>query len=107
MADPAPVDTAQRRLTPGESGAGGYRPLSAADGEQHAFRPELAGVSLPAGWQRSAVPLLVVAHLSDTHVMDHQSPGRAELVDRYCDPDFDPQDGIGIIGTYRPQELFT
>jgi metallophosphoesterase (TIGR03767 family) len=107
MADPAPVDTAQRRLTPGETGAGGYRPLAAADGEQHAFRPELAGVSLPAGWQRSAVPLLVVAHLSDTHVMDHQSPGRAELVDRYCDPDFDLQDGIGLIGTYRAQELFT
>jgi metallophosphoesterase (TIGR03767 family) len=101
------ASTALRRLLPGEPGDGGYRLLAAAEGEQHQFRPDLSGASLAPGWLRSATPLLVLAHLSDTHVMDHQSPGRAELVDRYCDPDFGRSDGIGLIGTYRAQELFT
>lgn len=39
--------------------------------------------------------------------MDHQSPGRAELVDRFSDPDSPLRDTVGIIGTYRAQELFT
>ncbi len=102
-----PVTTAQRRYVPGEAGAGGYRVLAAADGEQHLVRTDLCSGSLPDGWQRSASPLLVLAHLSDTHVMDHQSPGRAELVDRYCDPDSPLRDRIGLVGTYRAQELFT
>ena len=39
--------------------------------------------------------------------MDHQSPGRAELVDRYSDPDSPLRETIGLIGTYRAHELFT
>jgi metallophosphoesterase (TIGR03767 family) len=70
-------------------------------------RTDLCSGSLPAGWQRSASPLLAIAHLSDTHVMDHQSPGRAELVDRFSDPDSPLRASIGLIGTYRAQELFT
>ena len=70
-AGPEPVTTGSRRLGPGEAEAGGYRPLVAADGERHLIRDDLAGMSLPAGWRRSARPLLVIAHLSDTHVMDH------------------------------------
>lgn len=99
--------TAQRRLVPGPSGDGGYRHLTATDGEQHATRTDLCSGSLPAGWQRSATPLLSLAHLSDTHVMDHQSPGRAELIDRYSDPDSPVRDTVGVVGTYRAQELFT
>src|SRR5580700_6996800 len=106
-AGPEPVTTSSRRLVPGEAGAGGYRTLVAADGERHLVRDDLAGVSLPAGWRRSARPLLVIAHLSDTHVMDHQSPGRAELLDRYSDPDSPVRAEVGIIGTYRAHELFT
>jgi len=81
--------------------------LIAADGERHAIRDDLAGRALRAGWNRSARPLLVIAQLSDTHIMDHQSPGRAEMLDRYSDPDSPLRAAIGIIGTYRPQELFT
>jgi metallophosphoesterase (TIGR03767 family) len=99
--------TGQRRLVPAEPGEGGYRTLAAAAGEQHAVRADLHGGSLPAGWQRAAAPLLAIAHLSDTHIMDHQSPGRAELVDRYSDPDSPVRESVGIIGTYRAQELFT
>ena len=102
-----PVTTARQRLVPGEAGAGGYRGLVAADGEQHVVREGLAGAGLPSGWRRSARPLLVIAQLSDTHVMDHQSPGRAELLDRYSDPDSPIRGAVGIVGSYRAQELFT
>jgi metallophosphoesterase (TIGR03767 family) len=101
------VSTAHRRLVPAEPGAGGYRRLVAEDGETHAIRDDLAGSSLRVGWRRFALPLLVIAQLSDTHVMDHQSPGRAELLDRYCNPGSPLRVTVGIIGTYRPQELFT
>ena len=92
---------------PGEAQEGGYRRLTAEAGEQHTVRTELFSGSLPGGWQRSATPLLAIAHLSDTHVMDHQSPARAELVDRFSDPDSPLRAAVGIIGTYRAQELFT
>ena len=101
------MTTDRRRLVPGEAGAGGYRPLLAADGEPHLVRDDLTGTSLPASWRRSARPLLVIAQLSDTHVMDHQSPGRAELLDRYSDSDSPIRDAVGIVGSYRAQELFT
>ena len=101
------MSTAEGRLVPGEPGAGGYRRLEAAEGESHSLRDELAGASLPGGWRRTARPLLVLAHLSDTHVMDHQSPGRAELLDRFSDPGSPLRAEVGIIGTYRAQELFT
>jgi len=102
-----PASTAQGRFIPGEAQEGGYRRLTAEAGEQHTVRTELFSGSLPGGWQRSATPLLAIAHLSDTHVMDHQSPARAELVDRFSDPDSPLRAAVGIIGTYRAQELFT
>jgi metallophosphoesterase (TIGR03767 family) len=102
-----PTATDRQRLIPGEPGAGGYRRLTRTDGEPHRVRAELAGTSLRPGWQRSARPLLAIAHLSDTHVMDHQSPGRAELFDRFSDEDSPLRSAVGIIGCYRAQELFT
>jgi metallophosphoesterase (TIGR03767 family) len=39
--------------------------------------------------------------------MDHQSPGRVELLDRFSDPDSPIRAAVGIIATYRAQELFT
>jgi len=102
-----PATTAVRRLVPGDPGDGGYRGLVPADGERHVIRDELAATNPPHGWRRSAAPLMTIAHLSDTHVMDHQSPGRAELLDRFSDPDSPLRAAVGIIGCYRPQELFT
>jgi metallophosphoesterase (TIGR03767 family) len=103
----APDSTAQQRLVPGAEGDLGYRGILATEGEQHTVRTDLCSGSLAASWRRSATPLLAVAHLSDTHVMDHQSPGRAELMDRFSDPDSPVRGTVGIIGTYRAQELFT
>ncbi len=106
---PGPQDatTARRRLIPGEPGEGGYRALVPADGEPHTVLTDLAGASLRPGWQRSATPLLCMAHLSDTHIMDHQSPGRTELFDRFSDLDSPLRSVVGIVGCYRAQELFT
>ncbi|HEX5189748.1 MAG TPA: TIGR03767 family metallophosphoesterase [Streptosporangiaceae bacterium] len=105
-AQPGPGTTAHR-LIPGEPRDGGYRPLVPAEGEQHAARTDLAIAGLRPGWQRSAVPLLCMAHLSDTHIMDHQSPGRTELFDRYSDLDSPLRASVGIVGCYRAQEMFT
>jgi metallophosphoesterase (TIGR03767 family) len=51
--------------------------------------------------------LLTVAHLSDVHVCDAQSPARAEFLDRWADPDSPIGAFIEEIGTYRPQEMLT
>ncbi len=99
--------TAAARLVPGAAGDGGYRRLETSDGEPHAVRDDLAGAGLRPRWLRSATPLLVMAHLSDTHVLDHQSPGRVELFDRFADPDSPLRSSVGIVGTYRAQELLT
>jgi metallophosphoesterase (TIGR03767 family) len=101
------VISAERRLVPGEPGAGGYRGLLAADGEPHATRDELSGGSQRAGRRGAATPLLVLAHLSDVHLMDHQSPGRVEMLNRYSDHDSPLREVFGVLGTYRAQELFT
>ena len=47
---------------------------------------------------RSAEPLLAVAHLSDLHVCDHQSPARVELLDRWADPDSPILERLGEVG---------
>lgn len=101
------MTTAERRLIPAEPAAGGYRLLTVEAGERQVIRGELTGGSLAKNWRQSASPLLAIAHLSDTHVMDHQSPGRAEFLDRYSDLDSPVRAAVGIIGSYRAQELFT
>jgi len=103
----ATADTARRRLVPGEPGRAGYRPLAVTGGEAHRVRDDLTRRDLRPGWRRGARPLLVLAQLSDTHVMDHQSPGRVELLDRFSDPDSPVREAVGIVATYRAQELFT
>ncbi len=99
------MTTADRRLLPGTPGSGGYRLLEEAPGEKHAHRGGREGEDAAAS--SAGRPLLVFAQLSDTHVMDHQSPARVELLDRYADPDLLPAGQTQMVGTYRPQEIFT
>ena len=109
--------TEHRRLVRGEPGRGGYRPLRPGPGEAHRVRADLGPVPGAdgdgadgdggVGGDGEERPLLVFAQLSDTHVMDHQSPARAEYLDRLGDPDSPRPEWVGAIGTYRPQELFT
>jgi metallophosphoesterase (TIGR03767 family) len=97
------VSTTRRRLLPGEAGPGGYRLLVDSAGEAYRSHPDAAAVI----GAMSGRPVLVFAQLSDTHVMDHQSPARVELLDRFADPDQLPPGDDRLVGTYRAQELFT
>ena len=97
-ADRSALTTARQRLVPGEPGDGGYRALVPADGEPHLVQDLLGSFRLRPGWPKAATPLLVIAQLSDTHIMDHQSPGRVELLDRFADLDSPLRDEVGIIG---------
>lgn len=88
-------------LRPGPDGDGGYRRLEPGPAEPSVVRSDLR--SGPPGGE----PLLSVAHLSDLHVCDAQSPARAEFLDRWADPDSPLREALAEVGTYRAQELLT
>jgi metallophosphoesterase (TIGR03767 family) len=96
------VTTDQTALHGAVAGDGGYRTLLPGPGEPHVLRTDLAPGDHPA---RDV--LLTIAHLSDLHVCDSQSPGRVEFFDRWGDPDSPVLAEIGEIGSYRPQEMLT
>ncbi len=83
--------------------AGGYRLLRYGAGEPHLVRKELGGVpSARRAAQR--VPVVVFSHITDTHVVDAQSPARVEFTDRYNDA---PTTQLIFESAYRPQEMLT
>ena len=92
--------TDRQTLRGGPAGPGGYRQLVPGSGEAHVLRGELPAAA-------SGEPLLTVAHLSDIHICDAQSPARAELFDRWADPDSPVRELLEEVGTYRAQELLT
>lgn len=49
----------------------------------------------------------VLAHISDTHICDVESPARLEYLDGYGHPGATYRSVLGDIGTYRPQEILT
>lgn len=57
---------------------GSYRGLVAGPGEPHLPRLDVLGRSAAAGRATARRSLLYLAHLSDMHVIDAQSPGRIE-----------------------------
>ncbi len=95
--------THQRRLVAGDVLRRGsrapYRAIAAAAGEPHRFRYELTDAS--AGEQfRAGQVLACIAHLTDLHVTDVQSPARFEFMNReYADPRFRE-----LLPMHRPQE---
>jgi metallophosphoesterase (TIGR03767 family) len=95
------VTTHERTLRTSAPDARGYRRLVPAPGEDHLDR---AGQGALTGDEEVLVTL---AQLSDVHVCDAQSPARAELLDRWADPDSPIGDVIGEVGTYRAQEMLT
>lgn len=89
------------------TGAGRYRRLAWASGEPHLRRDDL-GVARTAGMRGRSVPpmadrrsLLYVAHHTDGHVCDAQSPARLEGGETFGW--FNP----GADGGHRPQETCT
>ncbi|MDQ4111767.1 MAG: TIGR03767 family metallophosphoesterase, partial [Actinomycetota bacterium] len=81
---------------------GNYVRLAEGPQERHISRTDLARRPEELG-----DPVLTVAHLSDMHICDHQSPARVEVLDRLMDPDASTRELIDEIGTYRAQELLT
>ena len=95
----APRTTATQSYALGPANALGYRTIVAAAGEPRIVRTDL-GVAAGAGRADNRKPLLSFVQLSDVHVVDHQSPGRLEWVDRV--------QTTGLFSSsYRPQEMLT
>ncbi len=93
----------QRRLVAGEVLRPGsrapYRGIRAAEGEPHQVRHDLQGSSVEHRVEVGEV-LACVAHLTDLHVTDVQSPARFEFINReYADPRFRE-----LLPMHRPQE---
>ncbi|HEY3530416.1 MAG TPA: TIGR03767 family metallophosphoesterase [Nocardioides sp.] len=95
------MTTYERTLRASAPDARGYRRLAPAPGEAHLDRQ---GRGALIGDEEV---LVTIAQLSDLHVCDAQSPARAELLDRWADPDSPIGDVIGEVGTYRAQEMLT
>ena len=87
----------------------GYWELGVGPGQPHLVRAEAlpGGVFSVGGPAGGARPLLTIAHLSDLHLCDTQSPARGEFLDRWSDPDSPLREALGIIGSYRAQDCLT
>lgn len=81
---------------------GPYTRLGEGPQERHRPRTDLAEAP-----RRAGEPLLTLAHLSDLHVCDHQSPARIEVLSRLVDPDSPVRGKLEEMGAYRAQELLT
>ncbi|MGZ4478634.1 MAG: TIGR03767 family metallophosphoesterase [Nocardioidaceae bacterium] len=95
----SPADTTlESTLLHGAPGRGGYAPVQRLAGEAHIVRTDLGVAAGPAREDRRR-PLLALAHLTDVHIVDAQSPMRVEPLDRYV--------GGGLYGRgdYRPHEM--
>lgn len=99
--------TLEQTLLRGAPGEGGYAPVVLGPGEPHVVRTDL-GVTASPKRSRRRRPLLAFAHLTDTHVIDAQSPMRVEWCDRYDDRDESGDPAAGFVkSAYRPQETLT
>jgi len=82
----------------------GYAEVVAAPGEPHLPREDLTSRRHASS---RPTPLLAFVQLSDLHVMDAQSPARAEFLGRHNDPGEEFADVLDFIQQYRPQEILT
>jgi len=98
--------TVARTLGPGTPNALGYSKVVEGPGEPHLVRTGL-GADAGEGRESCRTPLLAFAQFSDIHVVDHQSPGRVEWLDRFEDPNSLGLN-VGLLSSsYRPQEILS
>lgn len=105
---PVAGTTLDRTLRLGPPGARGYRLVLGGPGEPHVLRADLGGdAARVAAARRTAArrPLLAFGHLTDVHIVDHQSPARVEFLDRLRDPDGPLGGVLPVEGAHRSQEI--
>jgi metallophosphoesterase (TIGR03767 family) len=96
--------TLERTLLRGSrSGAGGYCAIVAGPGEPYLVRTDL-GIAAQNGRQARRQGVVAFVQLTDTHLIDAQSPARVEFLDRYS-PEADS--AFDFSAAYRPQEMLT
>jgi metallophosphoesterase (TIGR03767 family) len=98
--------TLDHTVVPGAANAKGYAKMTLGPGEPHQVRTGL-GAAAADGRAACRAPLLAFAQFSDIHVVDHQSPGRVEWLDRFEDPN-----SLGLVpgllsSSYRAHEMLT
>ena len=91
------IDTQKLKIVRQDANEKGWRKLANGHGEPRQGQAPSA----------SAQALLTLLHISDLHICDAQSPARAEIMDRYADPHNPLAEMVGLVGTYRPQEILT
>lgn len=84
---------------PGPANALGYRKIVELPGEPRIVRTDL-GVAAADGRADRRQALAAFVQLSDVHVVDHQSPGRVEWLDRIQATGLFPS-------SYRPHDMLT
>lgn len=99
-----PAFTTQTRLGAGRPVRTGsraaYLPLVELGGERHIVRTDLIGGGEPPSVEPAGAALASLAHMTDLHVTDVQSPARFEFVNReWDDPRF-----RDLLTMQRPQE---
>jgi 3',5'-cyclic AMP phosphodiesterase CpdA len=94
--------TSERTLVPGAIVRKSYRDVVEGPGEPHIVRSELVA-SPDADVRPKGEAIAVIAHLTDLHVIDAQSPARFEFVNRFWrDPRFRE-----LITMQRPHEMLS
>ena len=96
--------TLERTLLRGpRSAPGGYCAIVPGPGEPYLVRTDL-GVPALSGREAHRRGLVSFVQLTDTHLIDAQSPARVEFLDRYS-PEADQ--AFDFSAAYRPQEMLT
>lgn len=98
--DPADVTTTLVATIRKEPGSGSYKRLVRRSGDPFVVREDLVGAPPPATRAARRRSLVYLAHFSDIHVVDAQSPARFE-------PSQEVQRSVGTAGAFRPQETLT
>lgn len=99
--------TLVKTLGPGPAiNAGGYRKIVELAGEPHAVRNDF-NLTVDANRENVRTPVAAFVQFSDIHIIDHQSPGRVEWLDRFEDPnDLGLNTGL-LSSSYRAWEMLS
>jgi metallophosphoesterase (TIGR03767 family) len=84
--------------------AAGYQKLIAGGGEPHVARTDLANRQ---GENPPTLALAAFAQMTDLHIVDDQSPGRLEFMDRYADAGAPHFASYPTDSAYRPHEFLS